>query len=96
VAVAIGKIDALLFALGIVVGIFLFGVTFPEISAFNFSGHLGSLTLPTWLNVNTGIVVLAVVVMAVVAFWAAEKSEGPWNVFQRLYGGSQSKGDERR
>ncbi|MEJ2007116.1 MAG: hypothetical protein P8Z30_03005 [Acidobacteriota bacterium] len=95
-AVAIGKIDALLFALGIVAGIFLFGVTFPDITAFNLSGHLGNLTLPTWLNVNTGIVVLAVVVMAVAAFWAAEKSEGPWNVFQRLYGGSQSKGDERR
>lgn len=95
-AVAIGKIDALLFALGIVIGIFIFGVSFKDITAFNVSGHFGSLTLPTWLNVNTGIVVLGVVVMAIVAFWAAEKSEGPWNVFQRLYGGSQSKGDERR
>lgn len=95
-AVAIGKIDALLFAVGILAGIFLFGVTFPEITSFNLSGHLGNLTLPTWLNVNTGIVVLGVVVMAVVAFWAAEKSEGSWNVFGRLYGGSQSKGDERR
>ena len=95
-AVAIGKIDALLFAIGIVAGIFLFGVSFPDIAAFNVSGHLGNLTIPTWLNVNTGIVALGVVVMAVVAFWAAEKSEGPWNVFGRLYGGSQSKGDERR
>ena len=94
-AVAIGKIDALLFALGIVVGIFLFGVSFPEITSFNFSGHLGNLTIPTWLNLNTGIIVLAVVVMAVVAFWAAEKSEGAWNVFGRLYG-THSKGDERR
>lgn|GEM_PF-2002207 len=95
-AVAIGKIDALLFAVGIVIGIFVFGVSFPAITDFNFSGHLGNLTLPTWLNVNTGIVVLGVVVMAIVAFWAAEKSEGPWNVFGRLYGESQSKGDEQR
>lgn len=95
-AVAIGKIDALLFAIGIVVGIFLFGVSFPDIAAFNVSGHLGNLTIPTWLNVNTGIVALGVVVMAVVAFWAAEKSEGAWNVFGRLYGDAQSKGDERR
>ena len=87
-AVAIGKIDALLFAFGIVAGIFLFGVSFPAISDFNSSGHLGSLTLPTWLNVNTGIVVLGVVVMAVVAFWAAEKSEGKWNLFARVYGKS--------
>ena len=95
-AVAIGKIDALLFAVGIVAGIFLFGVSFPDIAAFNLSGHLGNLTLPAWLNVNTGIVALAVVVMAIVAFWAAEKSEGPWNVFGRLYGESQSEGDEPR
>ena len=94
-AVAIGKIDALIFALGIVVGIFLFGVSFTDIRAFNFSGHLGNLTIPAWLNVNTGIVALGVVVMAVVAFWAAEKSEGPWRVFDRLYG-NQTKGDERR
>ncbi|MCL5005617.1 MAG: hypothetical protein M1404_03715 [Acidobacteria bacterium] len=94
-AVAIGKIDALLFAVGILAGIFLFGVTVPHITSFNLSGHLGTLTIPTWLNLNTGIVVLAVVVLAIVAFWAAEKSEGPWNVFARLYG-KQSKGDERR
>ncbi len=95
-AVAIGKIDALLFAVGILAGIFLFGVTVPKIPAFNLSGHLGNLTIPTWLNLNTGIVVMGVVLLAIVAFWAAENSEGPWNVFQRLYGGSQSKGDERR
>ena len=85
-AVAIGKIDALLFALGIVIGIFLFGVMFQDITAFDLSGHLGNLTLPTGLNVNIGIVVLGVVVMAMVAFWAAEKSEGKWNLFARVYG----------
>jgi len=95
VAVAIGKIDALLFAVGILAGIFLFGVTFPDIAKFNVSGAMGTFTIPAWLNVNTGIVVLGVVVMAIVAFWAAEKSEGPWNVFARLYG-THSKGDERR
>lgn len=94
-AVAIGKVDALLFAIGILAGIFLFGVTFPDITKFNASGALGTFTIPAWLNVNTGIVVLAVVVLAVAAFWAAEKSEGPWNVFARLYG-THSKGDERR
>ena len=93
-AVAIGKIDALLFAVGIVIGIFVFGISFPSITAFNSSGHLGNLTLPTWLNVNTGIVALGIVVMALVAFWAAEKSEGRWNVFVRLYGKSTSRTSE--
>ncbi len=94
-AVAIGKIDALLFAIGILAGIFLFGVTYPGIARFNFSGALGPLTLPAWLNLNTGIVVLAVVVLALAAFWAAEKSEGPWNVFERIYGNGAKGGETK-
>jgi hypothetical protein len=94
VAVAIGKLDAMFFILGTFGGIFLFGVTVPGFSKFNVSGALGSLTLPTWLNLNVGIVVLAVVLLAVGAFWVAEKSEGAWNVFGRAYG-RQSEGDEQ-
>jgi hypothetical protein len=86
VAVAIGKLDALFYILGIFVGIFLFGITVPGFARFNVSGALGSLTLPVWLNLNVGIVVLAVVLMAVGAFWAGERCEGKWNLFGRLYG----------
>ena len=93
-AVAIGKLDALFYILGIFGGIFLFGVTAPGFAKFNVSGAMGSLTLPVWLNLNTGIVVLAVVLMAVGAFWAGEKSEGKWNVFARVYG-KRAKGDDR-
>ena len=84
-AVAIGKLDALFFIIGIFLGIFVFGAAVPHFSNFNVSGARGSLTLPVWLNLNVGIVALAVVVMAVGAFWAAECSEGRWNVFGRLY-----------
>ncbi|MDE3166761.1 MAG: YeeE/YedE family protein [Acidobacteriota bacterium] len=86
VAAATGKLDALFFVGGIFVGIFLFGVTLPGFEGFNSSGSLGALTLPQWLNVNTGIVILAIVVVAVAAFWAAEMSEGPWKTFARTYG----------
>ena len=93
-AVAIGKLDVLFYILGIFGGIFLFGISAPSIAHFNISGAMGSLTLPVWLNLNTGIVVLAVVLMAVGAFWAGEKSEGKWNVFARVYG-KRAKGDDR-
>lgn len=85
-AAAIGKLDALFFIAGIFIGIFLFGVTVPGFERFNNSGSFGPLTLPAWLDVNAGIVVLAIVVVAVGAFWTAEKSEGPWQVFARTYG----------
>jgi len=94
VAVAIGKLDAVFYILGIFGGIFLFGITAPGFAKFNVSGAMGSLTLPVWLNLNTGIVVLAVVLMAVGAFWVGEKSEGKWNVFARVYG-KRAKGDEQ-
>jgi hypothetical protein len=88
-AAAIGKLDALFFIIGIFVGIFLFGAGVPHFAAFNESGSLGPLTLPQWLNVNTGLVAFAVAVIALGAFWAAEKSEGPWKLFEKTYGSEE-------
>ena len=94
-AAAVGKIDALFFIAGILIGIFLFGIGVPHFSRFNLSGALGPLTLPVWLDVNAGIVALGVVVMALGAFWAAERSEGRWNLFGRTYGKSLPKEGEQ-
>ncbi len=85
-AVAIGKLDALFFIVGILAGIFVFGSSVGHFAAFNVSGRLGPLTLPQWLNLNSGLVALGVVLIAVAAFWASEKSEGSWSLFSRLYG----------
>lgn len=86
-AAAIGKLDALFFIVGIFIGIFLFGAGMPHFADFNDSGSLGALTLPALLNVNSTLIVLAVAVIAMGAFWAAEKSEGQWNLFAKTYGG---------
>lgn len=90
-AVAIGKIDAAFFIIGVFLGIFAFGAAVPNFSRLNVSGALGTLTLPAWLNVNAGIIALAVVLMALGAFWAGERSEGCWNLFGRTYGKSLEK-----
>jgi uncharacterized protein len=86
VAAAIGKIDGLLFVVGVAIGTFGFGIVVPGFKRFYLSGSLGALTIPQWLNVNTGIVALAVTLIAIAAFWASEKSEGPWRLFDRTYG----------
>lgn len=76
VAVATLKIDALFFVLGTLLGIFLFGSTVDSFWAFwNTSGFHGRLTIPDWLGVPPGGVVLAVIVMALGMFWGAEKLE---------------------
>jgi hypothetical protein len=86
VAAAIGKLDALFFIIGIFLGIFVFGAELPHFSSFNVSGSMGALTLPLWLDVNVGLIVLGVVVIAVGAFWAAERCESSWDSFGRTYG----------
>ncbi len=88
-AAAVGKLDAVLFIIGIFIGIFLFGAGVPHFAEFNDSGSLGALTLPALLNVNSPLIVLAVALIAIGAFWAAEKSEGEWDLFAKTYGTKQ-------
>lgn len=86
VAAAIGKVDAFFFIVGIFLGIFVFGSELPNFAKFNSSGSMGALTLPLWLDLNVGLVVLAVVIIALAAFWAGERCEGPWDSYGRTYG----------
>ena len=69
------KLDAIAFALGVAFGIFLFGETVSNFSVFWHSSYLGRLTIPQWLGIPTGVVVLGLVLMALFMFWGAEKLE---------------------
>lgn len=75
VAVATGKIDALVFVAGMIFGILVFGEMFPGIEEFFNSGYMGTVTLPSYFNLSYGLVVFLVVLMAVGAFTAAERGE---------------------
>ena len=62
--------------LGGLFGIFLFGETEKFFDNWwQTSGYLGRFTLMDWLKVPTGVIVFAIVVMAVLAFFAAEQLE---------------------
>lgn len=75
VAVATGKLDALVFVAGIFAGIFAIGEAWPSIVGFAESSALGRLTLPEVLGLPFGFVVLLVVLMAVAGFAAASSLE---------------------
>ena len=75
VAVATGKIDAVIYVLGMMFGIFVFGEMFPMIENFFNSTNMGSVTLPSFFNLSYGLVVFLVVLMALGAFVAAEWGE---------------------
>jgi hypothetical protein len=75
VAVATGKIDAIVYLAGMLFGIFVFGEMFPSIENFFNSTSLGSITLPQYFNMPYGLVVFLVILMAIGAFAAAEWGE---------------------
>jgi hypothetical protein len=75
VAVATGKIDAVVYAAGMIFGIFVFGEMFPMIEEFFNSSFMGAVTIPSYFNLSYGWVVFLVVLMAIGAFAAAEWGE---------------------
>jgi uncharacterized membrane protein YedE/YeeE len=75
VAVATGKLDALVFVGGIFAGIFAIGEAWPAIVGFAESTALGRQTLPAVLGLPSGLVVFLVVLMAIGGFGAASALE---------------------
>ncbi|GAB6185146.1 YeeE/YedE thiosulfate transporter family protein [Thermopirellula anaerolimosa] len=76
VALATFKWDGLVFALGVACGMFLFGLMSPSLMAFwTTAGAMDRITIFEWLGVDAGIVVAAVLLMAIGAFFLAEIAE---------------------
>ncbi len=88
VALATRKIDGLFFVLGGLFGIFLFGETVDSFAGFWNSSYLGRFTIPDWLGLPTGVVVLGLVLMALFMFWGGEQLE-------HIFGGRDLKREPR-
>lgn len=73
--VATGRIDALVFALGLFVGLAVFAEGFGFFAPWHEMTAAGKLTLPRWLGIPYGAVVAAVAALAVAAFVLAERVE---------------------
>lgn len=75
VSMATFKIDGLFFVLGGLFGIFLFGETVDSFATFWNSSYLGRVTIPDFFGLPVGVVVLAIILMALFMFWGAEQLE---------------------
>jgi rhodanese-related sulfurtransferase len=78
VAAATLKIDGMAFLGGVFGGVWLFGETVGDFEPFFISSAMGRFTLPEWLGLPVGVVVLLVVAMALVLFWLGELAEAHW------------------
>ncbi len=84
VALATLKKDGLFFSLGVLFGIFLFGESVGSFEGFWNSTYMGRFTIPDWLGLPTGVIVLLIILMAVFMFWGAEQLE-------KIFGGRNLK-----
>lgn len=75
VSAAVLKLDGIFFAIGVFFGIFLFGETIGYFEEFWYSSYMGRFTLQDWLNLPTGVVVLIILLIALLMFWAGELLE---------------------
>lgn len=75
VSASTGRIDGMVYLAGVFAGIFVFGEMFPIIGDFVNATLMGTVTLYQLWNIPYGVLVFAVVVMAVAAFAAAEWGE---------------------
>ena len=74
-ALSIGKIDAMIFLLGGLLGAFLFAETSPYIQTIFLGNYKGEMRIDEWMGVSTGVFTLILIVAAVFLFWLAELAE---------------------
>ncbi len=74
-AVATGRIDGMVYAVGIFAGTFVYAEAYPAIKGFVNATPMGQVTLPQVFDIPWGVLVFAVVLMAVLGFWGAARVE---------------------
>ena len=74
-AMATGKVDALVYGAGMLFGTFVFAEIYPLVERFHESTLLGPVTIPQYFNRPYGLVVFAVVAVAIAGFYGASVVE---------------------
>lgn len=74
-ALSIGKIDAMIFLLGGMVGAFLFAETYPFIQTMAMENYKGPMQIDEWMGVSPEIFTLILILAAIALFWLAELAE---------------------
>ncbi|MDZ7614598.1 MAG: DUF6691 family protein [Flavobacteriaceae bacterium] len=74
--VAIGKIDAMVFTLGLMIGVFIFSEIYNLISPFLTRGDYGNITLDESLGIPADMIILAIAIAAIAAFYFSDIVRG--------------------
>lgn len=71
-AVAIGKLDAMIFTLGLLIGIFIFSELYPILKPMLTMGDYGNITLDKSIGIPADIIILSIAVLALAAFYFSD------------------------
>ncbi|XOV92911.1 MAG: YeeE/YedE thiosulfate transporter family protein [Bacteroidota bacterium] len=74
-AAAIGKLDALAYLGGSLIGIFLFAETYDWWKEIYLKNYLGGVKLSTTMGISDGVLIFLIIAAAVLMFWAGEWAE---------------------
>ena len=72
---AIGKIDAMIFVVGLFIGIFIFTEGYPLLEGLYKAKYLGNIKVSDFFGISDGILALFVIIAALIMFWIAEWAE---------------------
>jgi uncharacterized protein len=75
VAAVSGKLDGLIFIIGMMIGSVFFAEIYALMEKFYTSGAMGAIRLTDVFGINSGIIALLVCLVAVGAFWLGERVE---------------------
>lgn len=75
VAGATGSLDGWMNVLGLLSGILIFGELYPYLESFYNATPMGALTFVDYFQLPGGVMVFILVIVALLGFWASEKTE---------------------
>ncbi|MGB9771040.1 MAG: YeeE/YedE thiosulfate transporter family protein [Candidatus Kapaibacteriota bacterium] len=84
VSTSIGHLDGLFFLIGVFIGVFIYGEVYPLIANFATSTAMGKATIYDFLHIPYGVVVFAVVLIAVGGFAGASYLEKKF--YSKIFG----------
>ncbi|HIP47988.1 MAG TPA: sulfurtransferase [Lutibacter sp.] len=77
-AAATGKIDAMVFVVGVIIGIFGFIFTFDLWEGIRKAGNMGVVNVTEWLGINEGVFIFIFIVIAAITFVVFQRWQDYW------------------
>ncbi len=77
-AAVTGKIDAMVFIIGVMLGIFGFIFSFDAWKSLRSSGNMGKVNITQWIGIKEGIFIFLFTVIAIVTFVVFQKWQDKW------------------